>query len=146
MEPININISVQVGLTEDTGRTLRELFLRDRGGAAPQASNGTENAAAGTESAAGGTKKAGNRTGKAEYGTEKAAESAPQPKAESAPAVTDSVLREAVKRAKDRTDVKTVRALFTEFGIGASSECPEARRPELLRRLDNLEKGGTDNA
>lgn len=146
MEPININISVQVGLTEDTGRTLRELFLRDNGAVASQASNGTERAAAGTEAAADGTKKAGNRTEKAENRTVKAAEPAPEHKAESAPTVTDSVLREAVKRAKDRTDVKTVRALFTEFGIGASSECPEARRPELLRRLDNLEKGGTDNA
>lgn len=137
MEPININISVQVGLTEDTGRTLRELFLRDRGTAASHTPNGTERAAVGT-------KRTEKRPETTENGTGKTAEAAP--KAESAPAVTDSVLREAVKRAKDRTDVKTVRALFTEFGIGASSECPEAKRPELLRRLDNLEKGGTDNA
>lgn len=146
MEPININISVQVGLTEDTGRTLRELFLRDKGAAASQASNGTERAAVSTESAAAGTKRTGKRPETTENGTGKASEPTPAPKAETAPVITDSVLREAVKRAKDRTDVKTVRALFTEFGIGASSECPEAKRPELLGRLYNLEKGGTDNA
>lgn len=146
MEPININISVQVGLTEDTGRTLRELFLRDKAGAASQTLNGTEKSAVSTESAADGTKKAGKRPETTEKGTGKTAGPAPAPEAEPAPAVTDAVLREAVKRAKERTDVRTVRALFTEFGIGASSECPEAKRPELLRRLDQLEKGGTDNA
>lgn len=146
MKPININISVQVGLTEDTGRTLRELFLRDKGSAAPQAVGGTEKAANGTGKAEKRTGTTGKRTETTETGTEKAPEPAAAPKPESAPAVTDSVLREAVKRAKDSTDVKTVRALFTEFGIGASSECPEDRRPELLRRLGLLERGGQDNA
>lgn len=121
MDPINININVQVGLTEDTGRTLKELILRERAGApSAAAEKAAERETAAKESnTPAGTKKAPNRTEMAEKRPETAGIG---------------------------TDVKTVRALFNEFGIGASSECPNDKRPELLRRLAVLEKGGQDNA
>ena len=52
--------------------------------------------------------------------------------------ITDAMLREKVKEAKDRTDTKTVRALFAEFGVSNSTECPQERRSELVARLENL--------
>lgn len=150
MDPINININVKVGLTEDTGRTLKELILRERAGA-PRAAAETaaerKEAAktnitpAGTETAEKRTETAEKRTEKAKTGTDAKENDAKEPET-----ITDAALREAVKLAKNRTDVKTVRALFNEFGIGASSECPNDKRPELLRRLTVLEKGGQDNA
>lgn len=136
MDPINININVKVGLTEDTGRTLKELILRERADAPSAAA---ETAAERKEAAKTNNTPAG--TEKAETGTDAKENDAKEPET-----ITDAALREAVKLAKNRTDVKTVRALFNEFGIGASSECPNDKRPELLRRLTVLEKGGQNNA
>ena len=77
----------------------------------------------------------------------KAEETAPEAPAEPAPApapekssgeVTDAMLREAVKGAKDRAGGSAVRALFGEFQIPNSSACPVERRSELLARLANL--------
>lgn len=150
MDPINININVKVGLTEDTGRTLKELILRERADAPSAAAETaaerkeaakTNNTPAGTETARNRAETAEKRTEKAETGTDAKENDAKEPET-----ITDAALREAVKLAKNRTDVKTVRALFNEFGIGASSECPNDKRPELLRRLTVLEKGGQNNA
>lgn len=150
MDPINININVQVGLTEDTGRTLKELILRERAGAPSAATEkAAERKTAAKESnTPAGTKKAPNRAETAEKRPETAetGTDAKENDAKEPETITDVALREAVKLAKNRTDVKTVRALFNEFGIGASSECPNDKRPELLRRLTVLEKGGQDNA
>jgi hypothetical protein len=150
MDPINININVQVGLTEDTGRTLKELILRERADApSAAAETAAERETAAKESnTPAGTKKAPNRTEMAEKRPETAGigTDAKENDAKEPETITDVALREAVKLAKNRTDVKTVRALFNEFGIGASSECPNDKRPELLRRLAVLEKGGQDNA
>lgn len=145
MDPINININVQVGLTEDTGRTLKELILRERAGApSAAAEEAAERETAAEESnTPAGTKKAPNRAETAEKRPETTGIGTDVKEPET---ITDVALREAVKLAKNRTDVKTVRALFNEFGIGASSECPNDKRPELLRRLAVLEKGGQDNA
>lgn len=145
MDPINININVQVGLTEDTGRTLKELILRERADApSAAAETAAERETAAKESnTPAGTKKAPNRTETAEKRPETAGIGTDAKEPET---ITDVALRETVKLAKNRTDVKTVRALFNEFGIGASSECPNDKRPELLRRLAVLEKGGQDNA
>lgn len=145
MDPINININVQVGLTEDTGRTLKELILRERAGApSAAAEEAAERETAAEESnTPAGTKKAPNRAETAEKRPETTGIGTDVKEPET---ITDVSLREAVKLAKNRTDVKTVRALFNEFGIGASSECPNDKRPELLRRLAVLEKGGQDNA
>lgn len=79
----------------------------------------------------------------------KAEEPAPEAPAEPAPApapektsgteeVTDAMLREAVKGAKDRSGGTAVRALFSEFEIPNSSACPVERRSELLARLAKL--------
>ena len=77
----------------------------------------------------------------------KAEEPAPEATAEPAPApapekssgeVTDAMLREAVKGAKDRSGGTAVRALFSEFEIPNSSACPVERRSELLARLAKL--------
>lgn len=150
MDPINININVKVGLTEDTGRTLKELILRERADAPSAAANTAaerETAAkandtpAGTETAPNRAETAEKRTETTGNGTDAKENDAKEPET-----ITDAALREAVKLAKNRTDVKTVRALFNEFGIGASSECPNDKRPELLRRLTVLEKGGQNNA
>lgn len=150
MDPINININVQVGLTEDTGRTLKELILRERADApSAAAEKAAERETAAKESnTPAGTKKAPNRAETAERRPETAetGTDAKENDAKEPETITDAALREAVKLAKNRTDVKTVRALFNEFGIGASSECPNDKRPELLRRLTVLEKGGQDNA
>lgn len=145
MDPINININVKVGLTEDTGRTLKELILRERADA-PRAAADTaaeRKEAARTSNTQTGTEKAPNRAETTEKRTETTESGTDAKEPET---ITDAALREAVKLAKNRTDVKTVRALFNEFGIGASSECPNDKRPELLRRLTVLEKGGQDNA
>lgn len=150
MDPINININVKVGLTEDTGRTLKELILRERAGAPSAATEkAAERETAAKESnTPAGTKKAPNRAETAEKRTEMAetGTDAKENDAKEPETITDAALREAVKLAKNRTDVKTVRALFNEFGIGASSECPEAKRPELLYRLSVLGNGGQGNA
>ena len=63
---------------------------------------------------------------------------APLPEKTSGEDVTDAMLREAVKGAKDRAGGAAVRTLFSEFQIPNSSACPVERRSELLARLANL--------
>lgn len=75
-----------------------------------------------------------------------------QPKTEPAPApaqnlepnedlpVSDEELRAAVKAAKDHTSAAEVKAIFAQFGIKTSIECPEAKRFDLLNRLNDLSK------
>lgn len=78
-----------------------------------------------------------------------AEEPAPQAPVEPAPApapektsgtqeITDDILRKAVKAAKDKSGVQSVKRLFGEFGIHSSSDCPQERRSELLDMLNNL--------
>lgn len=62
----------------------------------------------------------------------------PEPEPEKPAEITDADLREKVKEAKDRKGAKAVRELFSEFGIGSSVECPQGRRSELVARLENL--------
>ena len=52
--------------------------------------------------------------------------------------ITDDILRKAVKAAKDKSGVQSVKSLFGEFGIRTSSDCPQERRSELLDMLNNL--------
>lgn len=67
--------------------------------------------------------------------SEKEAES-PAPAEE----VSELQLFEAVKAAQKVRGIapKTVREVFKEFGISASSECPAERRKELLDRINAL--------
>lgn len=70
------------------------------------------------------------------------AQAAPAPKPEPAPeapsVITDEDLRALIKETRTRTSPQAVRALFNEFGIKTSIECPDDRRPELVRRLNAL--------
>lgn len=54
--------------------------------------------------------------------------------------VSDEELRAAVKAAKDNTSAADVKALFAQFGVKTSSECPDAKRFELLNKLNELAK------
>ena len=54
--------------------------------------------------------------------------------------VSDEELRAAVKAAKDNTSAADVKALFAQFGVKTSSECPDAKRFELLNKLTELAK------
>ena len=62
---------------------------------------------------------------------------APEPEPEPEREISDAELREKVKEAKDRSGAKAVREIFAEFGIGSSVECPQGRRSELVERLEN---------
>ena len=70
------------------------------------------------------------------------AQAAPAPKPEPAPetpsVITDEDLRALIKETRTRTSPQAVRALFNEFGIKTSIECPDDRRPELVRKLNAL--------
>lgn len=69
----------------------------------------------------------------------KAPQAAPEaPAAAEEKEITDADLRQATKAAKDRIDANTVRAVFKEFEIKSSNECPQERRAELLAALENL--------
>ena len=81
--------------------------------------------------------------------TSKPAPTKPEPAPAAAPApkdlpddlpVSDEELRAAVKAAKDNTSAAAVKALFAQFGVKTSSECPDAKRFELLNKLNELAK------
>ena len=81
--------------------------------------------------------------------TSKPAPAKPEPAPAAAPApkdlpddlpVSDEELRAAVKAAKDNTSAADVKALFAQFGVKTSSECPDAKRFELLNKLNELAK------
>lgn len=81
--------------------------------------------------------------------TSKPAPTKPEPAPAAAPApkdlpddlpVSDEELRAAVKAAKDNTSADDVKALFAQFGVKTSSECPDAKRFELLNKLNELAK------
>lgn len=52
--------------------------------------------------------------------------------------ISDEELRAAVKIAKDATSAADVKAIFAEFGIKTSSDCPEDHRYNLLKKLVEL--------
>lgn len=52
--------------------------------------------------------------------------------------VSDEELRAAVKAAKDNTSAADVKSVFAQFGIKTSIECPDAKRFELLDKLNEL--------
>ena len=54
--------------------------------------------------------------------------------------VSDEELRAAVKAAKDNTSAADVKSVFAQFGIKTSIECPDAKRFELLDKLNELTK------
>ena len=52
--------------------------------------------------------------------------------------ISDEELRAAVKSAKDATSAADVKKIFGEFGIKTSSECPDDKRYDLLKKLVEL--------
>ena len=79
---------------------------------------------------------------------------APQPETKEAPApeaapaeeeqaadpkeISDEELRAIIKETRTASSPAAVRALFNEFGIKTSIECPMERRPELVAKLKKL--------
>ena len=117
MEPVTINIHVNVSLSEETLHFLRQVIP-----ARPEFERPVQ------------------EDMPAEIGDPQPAPvpaPAPEPEPEKAAEITDAVLREKVKEAKDRSGAKAVREIFAEFGIGSSVECPQGRRSELVERLEN---------
>lgn len=52
--------------------------------------------------------------------------------------ISDEELRAIIKETRTASSPAAVRALFNEFGIKTSIECPMERRAELVARLKNL--------
>lgn len=52
--------------------------------------------------------------------------------------ITDEELRAAVKAAKEASSAAEIRAIFQDFGIKTSIECPNEKRRELLKALVDL--------
>lgn len=68
-----------------------------------------------------------------------AAEPAPE-KAPESKEITDEALRAIIKDVRTRTSPAAVRAIFGDFGIKTSIECPMDRRPDLVAQLNQLVK------
>lgn len=115
-----ITIQVEVNLGEKTIAMLQNLLQPNTTGApAPAAAPKPEAPAAAQDPApAKGTK--------------------PEDEGDMPGPISDEELRAAVKSAKDATSAADVKAIFAEFGIKASSDCPEDRRYDLLKKLVNL--------
>jgi hypothetical protein len=52
--------------------------------------------------------------------------------------ISDEDLRALVKKAKNASSPTDVRAVFAEFGIRTSIDCPQERRADLVARLNKL--------
>ena len=116
MEGFTIN--VKVGLEESTIQSLGRIFTTCIGGARPA----QPQAPAPVEVRA-------------------AAPSQPEAPAPAAPApapIDNMTLMNAVKAAKDKSGVDAVRALFAQYGIAASRDCPQEKRADLLSDLQRL--------
>jgi hypothetical protein len=151
MEPIKINVEVEVGLKQTTIDTLRQIF-----GAQIVASP----AAVGFDPLPSSPAPAAEPEPKTERKAKKPAEK-PAPAPESAPAPvaddddlppddapaptkkntpTEDEARQAVKAARDRgVSAKTIRSYMKDtFDIASSVECPAERRQELIDGLAKL--------
>ena len=63
---------------------------------------------------------------------------APEAPAEAPTAISDEELRAIIKETRTASSPAAVRALFNEFGIKTSIECPMERRAELVAKLKKL--------
>lgn len=111
MQPLNISVSIELTVSEQLKSLLSGIFQ--------------------------------GRKALPETPARKQKETAADAPAVEAPAATaaevsDEVLRQAVREAKTRVGVPEIRAVFKQFGIEASSECPPERRAELKNSLDQL--------
>ena len=111
MQPLNISVSIELTVSEQLKSLLSGIFQ--------------------------------GRKALPETPARKQKETAAEAQAVEAPAATvaevsDEALRQAVREAKTRVGVPEIRAVFKQFGIEASSECPPERRAELKNSLDKL--------
>lgn len=118
MQPLNISVSIELTVSEQLKSLLSGIFQGRKALPETPARKQKETAA------------------------EAQAVNAPAPvvaaPAATAAEVSDEVLRQAVREAKTRVGVPEIRAVFKQFGIEASSECPPERRAELKNSLDQL--------
>ena len=118
MQPLNISVSVELTVSEQLKSLLSGLFQGHR--ALPETPARKQ-----------------KETATAAQAVEAPAQVVTAP-AETVAEVSDEVLRQAVREAKTRVGVPEIRAVFKQFGIEASSECPPERRAELKNSLDQL--------
>lgn len=118
MEPITIHVEVNLG--EKTIGILQNLLQSNTNSAAAPAAPSSQPADTAQESAP-----AGNQ---------------PEAKTNQPEPISDEELRAAVKSAKDATSAADVKAIFAEFGIKTSSECPDEHRHGLMEKLVELTK------
>ena len=126
MEPIKININV----TLDAGDKLLQAVQALTGAKAPAAAAPTRPADKPLET---------KHEPKPETKEAPAPEEAPaEAAAPEAAEISDEELRAIIKETRTASSPAAVRALFNEFGIKTSIECPMERRAELVARLKNL--------
>lgn len=115
MQPLNISVSIELTVSEQLKSLLSGLFQGHRVQPETPATKQKDNAKA-----------------------VKAPAQVTAAPAETVAEVSDEALRQAVREAKTRVGVPEIRAVFKQFGIEASSECPPERRAELKNSLNQL--------
>ena len=118
-----VNINVKVSLEEATIQRIREILVPRPAGIEARPAQGPRPAVPEKPQAA----------------AEPAPKSAPAPAAEEPTAPIDNmVLMNAVKDAKERGNADAIRALFAQYGIASSRDCPQDKRQDLLTALNAL--------
>lgn len=126
MEPIRININV----TLDASGQLLQAIQALTGAKAPAAAAPTRPADKPLET---------KHEPKPETKEAPAPEAAPaEAAAPEATEISDEELRAIIKETRTASSPAAVRALFNEFGIKTSIECPMERRAELVAKLKKL--------
>ena len=117
-----VNINVKVSLEEATIQRIREFLVPRPAGIEARPAQGPRPTVPEKPQAA-----------------EPAPKSAPAPAAEEPVAPIDNmVLMNAVKDAKERGKADGIRALFAQYGIASSRDCPQDKRKDLLTALNAL--------
>lgn len=118
-----VNINVKVSLEEATIQRICEFIVPRPAGIEARPAQGPRPAVPEKPQAA----------------AEPAPKSAPAPAAEEPVATIDNmVLMNAVKDAKERGKADGIRALFAQYGIASSRDCPQDKRQDLLTALNAL--------
>ena len=118
-----VNINVKVSLEEATIQRIREILVPRPAGIEARPAQGPRPAVPEKPQAA----------------AEPAPTSAPAPAAEEPTAPIDNMdLMNAVKDAKERGKADAIRALFAQYGIASSRDCPQDKRQDLLTALNAL--------
>ena len=119
-----VNVNVTVSLEEATIKRIREIFAPRPAGIEARPAQGPRPAAP--------------EKPKEEPKPESAPASAPEAPEEPVAAIDNMVLMNAVKDAKERGKADGIRALFAQYGIASSRDCPQDKRKDLLTALNAL--------